>query len=106
MKVTLKVGEPVAVWSRVVLEHMEDSRTIWLNVPPGSSWHFQMTSGSMVQKALPKPQRVAHALGHVPHTVSTLRPYQLVFDWALPQESLEGPQPPLLGGRQRNPERN
>ena len=75
MKVTLKVGEPVAAWSRVALEHVEDSRTTWLKVPLGSFRHFQMTSVESISigwKALPKAQRVAHTLGHVPPTVSTL----------------------------------
>lgn len=75
MKVTLKVGEPVAAGSRVVLEHAEDSRTTRLKVLLGSFWHFQMTSVesiSIVWRALPKaPASGTYPWSRAP-TVSTL----------------------------------
>lgn len=73
MKVTLKVGEPVAVWSHVVLERTEDSRTIWLNVPLGSFRHFQMTSGSIVWKAVPKaPESGTYPWSRASHCACSL----------------------------------
>lgn len=108
LKVTLKVGEPVAAWSRVALEHVEDSRTTWLKVPLGSFRHFQMTSVesiSIVWKALPKaPASGTYPWSRAPHCVYSLWPYPLVFNWRFPRRASKAPKLPCWeegGGTQR-----